>query len=398
MATIQNKPTSDLILYNFNNKIHSEEQIDKIANSIKEFWFNQPIVVDTNNIVVVWHGRLAAAKKLWLEEVPVLTLDLDDKKIKKYRILDNKLSDIAEWDIDNIKLELEDINDDELNELFPEIELDDDEEYDEETQDDIPDVPDNIIVEEWDIFQLWDHRLMCGDSTNIETVETLMDGQKADMVFTDPPYWIDVVQGNKIWWDKAFWKILWWKTIASKTYSKIIWDETTDTARDVYNLCVTLWINHIALWGWNYFTDFIPPSRVWWIWNKQTTWNFSQCEMCWTNFEKGWVTIYDFLWNWLAREWDKKTEWKMRVHPTQKPVWMIIDIFNDIEDKKILDLFGWSWSTLIACEKTKRKCYMMELDPKYIQVIIKRYHQFTNWNKEIKCLNRDLDVNQIIDA
>ena len=184
-----------LIPYSQNNKIHDDEQVERIANSIKEFWFIQPLVVDKENNVIIWHGRLLASKYLGLEEVPVVKLEnLSENQIKKLRILDNKLNE-SNWDVDNLKLELSDLDFDlsiwDLNLsaelLFPDLKLFDDEETEIE-EDDIPEVNENTIVEYWDVFQLWSHRLVCWDSTKPEIIQEAIGENQIDMVFTDPPY------------------------------------------------------------------------------------------------------------------------------------------------------------------------------------------------------------------
>ena len=170
--------------YELNAKKHPKKQIQQVANSIKAFGFNQPIVVDKDNVVIVGHGRLEAAKLLGLKEVPVLKVDLREDQAKAYRLADNKLNE-SEWDM---KLVI-----DELKEL--DAELIDLTGFDtdlivepEEKDDEVPDVPEEPTSKLGEIYQLGEHRLMCGSATELDDVETLMDGQKADMVFTDPPY------------------------------------------------------------------------------------------------------------------------------------------------------------------------------------------------------------------
>lgn len=183
----------NLIPYEFNNKIHDEDQINKIANSIKEFGFLQPVVIDNNNVIVVWHWRVNWAKKIWLTEIPCIRAEeLSDAQIKKYRILDNKLNE-SERNEENLRLEIEEL----WNLDFGDIHMDlsdfnisMDNNDSEIIEDDIPEIDETkeLIVKEWDIFQLWKHRLMCWDSNKIEDFELLMEWEDIDMVFTDPPY------------------------------------------------------------------------------------------------------------------------------------------------------------------------------------------------------------------
>jgi len=250
--------------------------------------------------------------------------------------------------------------------------------------DEVPAVPEEPKTKVGDIYILGNHRVMCGDSTKVDDVEKLMGGKKADMVFTDPPYGIEAVQNNSIGGDKSFGKDVGGNIVKSNTYSKIIGDDTTNTAKDFYNMCVSLNIKNIILWGGNYFTDFLSPSRCWIVWDKEMTGNFSEAEMAWTSFSKGGVKVFKHLWNGLSREGNRKEELKTRVHPTQKPVGLFAEIFKRFDGfKSIYDGFLGSGSTLIACEKTNRICYGMELDPKYCDVIVQRWEEYTGKKAEL---------------
>lgn len=203
---LQHIPIDQLIPYERNNKIHDEQQIKKIAKSIKELWFRAPILIDENNIILAGHWRLAAAKKLKLKEVPVIQYtDLTEEQKKKYRLLDNRLSDLSEYDLENLKLELQELNDEWMNDLFSEFDLQlEEEERDEDKEDEVPAVQADPIVQEWDIFELdgknGKHYLICGDSTKERTYTKLTElaGKKADFLFTDPPYNVNYKgQGKK---------------------------------------------------------------------------------------------------------------------------------------------------------------------------------------------------------
>jgi DNA modification methylase len=213
-----------------------------------------------------------------------------------------------------------------------------------------------------DLFEIGEHRLLCGDSTDSDSVARLMDGEKADMVFTDPPYGINVVQGDSVGGNKL---------AKANSYSEIIGDDTTDTAREFYNTCISLGMENFIIWGGNYFTDFLTPSMCWIVWDKENTGNFADVELAWTSFDKG-AKLYKWQWNGMIRKGDKNIEGKTRVHPTQKPVGLFGDIFNDFQFKICFDGFLGSGSTMVASHQLKRKCYGMELDPKYCQVIIDR--------------------------
>ena len=153
-------------------------------------------------------------------------------------------------------------------------------------------------------------------------------------------------------------------------------DDTTDVARDSYAVACSIGIKNMVIWGGNYFTDFLPQSMCWVIWDKENTGNFADVEMAWTSYDKA-ARLYKWLWNGMSRAGDRKTEGLKRVHPTQKPVGLFVDIFKDFEAETVLDQFSGSGSTLIACEKTGRTFYGCELSPHYVDVICKRFTDYT---------------------
>lgn len=375
---------NELKPYENNARLHPQEQIEKITNSIKEFGFITPVIIDENNTILVGHGRTQAAKQAGLTKVPYRRItNLTDEQKRAYILADNKLSDIAEWDEELLKMELESISLDMTAFGFEEFNIDIDEDDLEVVEDEIPEAPEEPRAKLGDIYKLGNHRLICGDSTDVAVIDRLMDGVKAKLLLTDPPYGIDIVKGNKVGGDKAFGKVGGGNIVKSKTYSAIIGDDTTDTARANYDVALTCTQNQI-IFGGNYFTDFLPPSRCWIVWDKQNTGNFADAELAWTSFDRG-VKLYYFLWNGLCREGSREVEGKTRVHPTQKPVGMLADILKDFseENDSILDCFGGSGSTLIACEQLNRKCYTCELDPHYIDVIIARWEKFTGQKAEL---------------
>jgi site-specific DNA-methyltransferase (adenine-specific) len=366
-----------------NNPRFNDDAVDAVKNSIKEFGFKVPIILDKNNEIVAGHTRYKASLELGLKEVPCIVADdLNEEQIKAFRLADNKVAEKAEWDIDLLNNELDDILNIDMSDFGFDLDLEDEEEK-EIIEDEVPEVPEEPKAKLGDIYQLGNHRLMCGDSTKEEDVAKLMNGVKADMVFTDPPYGIDIVQGKKVGGDKSFGKVDGGSIVKSNTYSTIIGDSTTDTARKNYEIIKEISNNQI-IFGGNYFTDFLKPSKCWCVWDKQNTGNFADVELAWTSFDKG-AKIYHYLWNGLVREGSRDLELSKRVHPTQKPVGMIINILKDFteENNSIIDCFGGSGSTLIACEQLNRKCYMMELDEHYVDVIIQRWENFTG-EKAIK--------------
>jgi DNA modification methylase len=253
-----------------------------------------------------------------------------------------------------------------------------------EGDDEVPEVDEKSepVSKRGEMYELGNSILMCGDSTNAEDVARLMGGEKADLVLTDPPYGISVVQGNSVggFEPPTFGTVGGGKICKVHTYEKIIGDETTETAKKSFEIYSELSENQI-IFGGNYFTDFLPPSRCWLVWDKENTGNFADAELAWTSFDKG-VKLYKHLWNGMSREGNRKDEGKTRVHPTQKPVGMLQKILEDFTEKgeTILDVFGGSGSTLIACEGTERKCLMIEMSENYCDVIRRRYTQWAKLN------------------
>lgn len=364
-------PIDDIKPYDKNAKIHTEEQIEQIKKSIKEFGMNDPIGIWRDNIIIEGHGRLMACKELGFNEVPVIRLDdLTDDQRKAYTLIHNQTTMNTGFDLDILNEELQSIDLDMSDFGFDEIELDDIEEEQEIVEDEVPDVPEEPKAKLGDIYQLGNHRLMCGDSTSVTDIDKLLNGNKIDMVYTDAPYGISIVN------DKTH-KVGAGNLAKNKEYLQVKGDDTTETAQEFYNSCISLGIDKFIMWGGNYFTDFLPFSPSWLIWDKRVDMssnNFADGEMAWCNFKTP-VRIYHQLWNGMIREGERED----RVHPTQKPVRMQTEILKDFtkENDNILDGFGGSGSTLIACEQTNRNCYMMEYEPHYIDVIIQRWENFT---------------------
>lgn len=262
--------------YKRNNKKHADFDIGEIAKSIEKYGMNDPIGIWKDNQIIEGHGRIEACKKLGIDKVPCIRLDhLTDKERREYAILHNKTAELAEYDFDNLAAELPDLDFSDFNFDFG-FDVDTDEQA-EIAEDEIPEVDEQNepTVKLGDIWQLGRHRLMCGDSTDKATVEKLMNGNKADMVFTDPPYGINIVKtSGKIGGDKPFGSTHGKHTkppmgkvhgakgrnaiLESKEYMPIKGDETTDTAKLNYKICKSVSDNQI-IFGANYFTDFLPP-------------------------------------------------------------------------------------------------------------------------------------------
>jgi DNA modification methylase len=366
-----------------NPRIIKNDKFKKLVKSIQEFpemLKLRPIVVDEDFMVLGGNMRLKASKDAGLSEVWIdIAEGLTEEQKKEFIVKDNV--GFGEWEWDMLANEWDSVQLAEWGLDVWENEDDKEPEAGLIKDDEIPEVKESK-VKRGDIWQLGEHRVMCGDSTSSDDVAKLMNGEKADMVFTDPPYGINVVQGNKVGGDKSFGSVGGGKIVKAKTYSKVIGDETTDTARDFYNTCISLGMDKFIIWGGNYFTDFLSPSMCWIVWDKENTGNFADVELAWTSFDKA-AKLYKWQWNGMIRKGDKKTEGITRVHPTQKPVGLFNEIFKDFECSILYDGFLGSGSTLIAAEQSNKKCYGMELDEKYCDVIINRWEQFTG-QKAIK--------------
>ena len=359
---IEQRLISELIPYANNARTHNAEQITQIASSIKEFGFNNPILIDKDNGIIAGHGRLEAAKKLNLTEAPTIRLDhLTNAQRKAFMLADNRIAVNSDWDTELLSLELKDLDADfDLTMLgFDEKELAallNPEQVEGLTDEDaVPELPDEPTTKIGDIYQLGNHRLMCGDSTSIDAVDKLMQGTYPDLIHTDPPYGMNAVSKSGV---------------LSKNYkTDIMGDDNQDIAKDVFNLIYELYPNAKQIWwGANYYSSVLPDSECWLVWDKNNgESDQTDCELAWANFRS------------VVRQFTKASEKINRVHPTQKPVALmewIIKRFN-LSAKTIADYFGGSGSTLIAAEKHNIDCFMMELDPKYCDVIIKRWEDFT---------------------
>ena len=356
---------ADIVPYDKNPR-KNDGAVDAVAESIKQCGYCAPIVIDEDNVILAGHTRLKALKKLKYKECEcVRKVGMTEEQKRKYRLLDNKTNELAEWDMDLLKGELDGLD-------FLDFDFGFDIGIESEPQaiveDEAPEVDNQAepITKLGDIWQLGRHRLMCGDSTNAENIALLMGGQKADMVFTDPPYGMNAVSKSGV---------------LSKNYKNdIMNDDTNEVAISAFLLSQKLFPTAKQVWfGANYYTECLPSSECWVVWDKNNgASDQTDCELAWTNFRS------------VVRQFTMASEKTNRVHPTQKPVRLFAEIVKKFENKErfdtVVDLFGGSGSTLIACEQLNRTCYMMELDERYVSVIINRYLNFTGRKDEIFCI------------
>ena len=373
------KNTSDLIPYVNNSRTHNEEQINQIISSIKEFGFTNPILIEQDNGIIAGHGRIMAAKKMGLKEVPcVIVKGLTKTQIKALNIADNQIALNAGWDLDKLKLEIQGLNEDSFNLDtlgFTKNQIDDflfEEKQGLTDDDEVPDVkPEDIKSKLGDIWILGNHRLVCGDSINENDVKLLMNNSIAKMVNTDPPYGINYQSNMRVKSEKFDLiendnQILDICPIIQKYSEGWVFIWTTWKV-------LTIWIENTKLFGY-------PTNMV--VWHKggggigDLKKTFSTDYEMALVFNRGSVLKGKRIGSVWKIAKDNATDYK---HPTQKPVELAkeaIEKTSDINDI-VLDLFAGSGSTLIACEKIKRKCYTMEFDPKYCDTIIQRWQNFT---------------------
>lgn len=384
---VKYRKVEDLIPYVNNSRKHSDEQVAQIASSIKEFGWTNPILIDGTNSIIAGHGRLMAARKLKMEEVPTIELShLTDTQRKALVIADNKLALNADWDTTLLTIELDELlkdgfaldilgfNADELNALL------EPEQVDGLTDEDaVPEVPEEPKTKLGDIYQLGNHRLMCGDSCSVTDMDKLVNERQVDMWLTDPPYNVAYEGKTK---DAL--------TIQNDSMND---DSFRQFLRDAYVTADTVmkagavfYIWHADSEGYNFrgaAQDAGWKVRQCLIWKKSTMvmgrqdyhWKHEPCLY-------GWKEGAGHLWatdrkQTTILEFDKPN--RNKEHPTMKPVELFeYQMLNNTKGGDIvLDSFGGSGTTMIAAEKNGRHAYLMELDPKYCDVIVKRWEEFT---------------------
>lgn len=386
---VERRAIAALLPYAKNSRTHSDEQVAQIAASMKEWGWTTPILVDEAGQIIAGHGRVLAARKLNYTEVPTMVATgWKEAQKRAYVIADNKLALNAGWDMDMLKVELQDLelefdlgltgfSDDELKSLLAETTegLTD--------EDAVPDVPDEPVTVLGDVWVMGKHRLMCGDSTSIDAVDALMEGQKADMVFTDPPYGVsyegghnqkkrsgiiaDTLEGESL--TGLFYGALMAAVACTKDGAAFYVWYASGKSIETYAALADLPLKLRAVIQWYkvksglgaFMSQYIPNAEPCMYLHKDG------CAPAWygPSNEK---TV-----------WELKKESRNEFHPTQKPVGLPERAVNNSSKAGdyILDLFGGSGSTLIACEKIGRIGRLMELDPKYCDVIVKRWQDFT---------------------
>ena len=418
MLKIEQVSIDELIPYAGNARKHDDKNVSDIASSIAEYGFNDPIAInEKDNVIIEGHGRLLAAKKLGMKEVPVIKLGhMSEAQLKAYTLVHNRMAEKSEWDMDMLQMELGKL--DEMDVSLDDLGFDagaldslgfdvdaigdisePEKEYDEEKQDDIPEVKGNAYgVKRGDIWLLGKHRLMCGDSTDRADVDRLMGGSKADMVFTSPPYnqnnnsfkpGLDVsnVPRKKLYnnFNDSF---------DQESFMQFLHDSLDGRSESVsiinINYCANDRISFVRLaadglrdqtlaetFCWKKSHSMPTPGTVQRIW--EPVFIFSKGKLK-TNQKRT-----ELLQNHLELA---NNETSKHGHSASFPVLLPETFISMFDYKSTYDPFLGSGTTLIACEKTDRQCYGMEIDPHYCSIILKRYEEFTG-KEAVKWQNED---------
>lgn len=382
----------DLVADPENRRKHNPRNLGMVVDALHQVGAARSIVIDEDNVILAGNGVTEAAAEAGITRVRVIEADgqeliavrrtgLTEAQKRALAMFDNRAGELAEWNVDQLAadvaagLDLKPwFSDEELaavlgTKLEPAGGLTD--------PDDVPAVR-ATDIQAGDLFELGKHRLLCGDSTDVEAVGLLV-GMAKPCVLSDPPYGIEIVSRNKVGGGGALkFGGVSGAYVDSSSYAPVKNDESTDTARAFYHTAISVGLERMIVWGGNYFTDFLPPSSCWLVWDKENTGNFADGELAWTNFDRA-LRIYRWMWNGLARKGDRSVEGVSRVHPTQKPAGLHVQIINDWVDDggSVFDGFLGSGTTLLAAEQSSRQCYAIEMEPQYVQVAIDRWEAFT---------------------
>ena len=353
---IEKRKISELIRAEYNPRKISVVQLQELKDGIEEFGLVSPLVVNENperkNIIVGGHQRLKLWEELGNKEVDCSIVNLPLDKERKLNIKLNKNGGTFDDDLLKEFFDYEEL----IEWGFTASELFDLEETEIKgniEDDEIPEVKESRVVL-GDIWKLGEHRIMCGDSTSSDDVEKLMNGEKADMVFTDPPYGMNAVTKSGV--------------LKARYKTDILGDDNNEVATDSFNLIYNLFDCKQVWWGANYYSRSLPNAEGWIAWDKNNGGSDqTDCELAWTNFRS------------VCRLYKKSSEKTNRIHPTQKPVDLFLWTIKKfkVDFNIVVDVFLGSGSTLIGAEKLGKICYGMEMDKHFCNVLINRWEQFT---------------------
>lgn len=391
---IINKTIDQLTPYEYNPR-NNEQAVQYVANSISRFGFKVPLVIDSAGVIVAGHTRYKAAMALGLTEVPCIVADdLTPEQIKAFRLADNKTGEFARWDDELLKKELDELMDDfDMSDFgFLDEELEDGQEPEVVDDDYDPEPPEEPKSKRGDIYRLGRHRIMCGDSTSSADLQKLMGGELADMVFTDPPWNVNygaTEEGNAQGYKPRTIMNDSMSTDDFKAFMNSSFKRMSEASKPGAMIYVVMsaqeWGNLMLTLKGNGFH-----------WSSTIIWNKDQLVLS----RKDYHTKYEPIWyGWKEGDgrlcplkdrkqsdvWDFDRPKRSVEHPTMKPVALVARaiVNSSGKDSVVLDLFGGSGTTLIASEETGRSCRMMELDPKYVDVIIDRWEQLTGKTAEL---------------
>ena len=368
-------PAGELIPNAKNWRTHPAGQVNAMQGILAEVgWADAVLARETPDGLELIDGHLR--KEVAPDDIiPVLVLDVDEAEADKILATHDPLAAMAESNAVNLEALLHEVKTGSeglqqmLTDLAEDVGIESMKQTPEIVQDEAPEPPADPVTQPGDLWLLGDHRLLCGDCSNSGDVSRLLDNQTIDAVLTDPPYGIkrdkgfsgsDGFNGNKTL-----------KPIKRRTYDDN-WDSSRPSADTFTQLVATAPLS--IIFGGNFFADLLPVSTHWLVWDKEQTMpTFGDCELAWTNSTRTSVKLYKHPWNGLI---GKEKE---RYHPTQKPVALFASILSDYTDdgETIFDPFLGSGTTLIACEQLSRKCYGMEIDPAYCDVIVQRWENLT---------------------
>jgi DNA modification methylase len=375
---IETLAIKDLTLDPQNARQHDPKNLKAIEGSLAQFGQRKPIVITEANVIVAGNGTVTAAKNLGWEKIEAVRVPADwsQDQVKAFALADNRTAELATWapevlaaqliELESAGFEIADFG---FDKIEPEIDPDSLDE------DEIPEPPAEPVTKLGDLWQLGRHRLLCGDSTDMSTVQRLTDGNQADMVFTDPPYGISH-SGKGITGDSQ-----------ANDFGQILGDGDVKVATKSFELCQDLFPKATQIWwGANYYSESIPNGFGWLIWDKDRVGDtFSGAELAFVNYGIK-VNVFRHTWHGMIKASERGEK---RVHPTQKPVALVDYCFKTYGNPAtVIDLFGGSGSTLIAAEQSDKSAYLMEFDPKYCDVIIKRWENLTGQKAELVNANR----------
>lgn len=391
---VRMRPIGEVQPYPANAKKHPKKQIEAVAASIRAFGFNQPIVVDRNGVILVGHGRFLAAQSLGMEEIPVLVVDLDEGDANAYRLADNKLNE-SEWDMDLVIPELKGLTQDQVKLTGFNLDL---VLLSQEGKDEAPPpLPESATSKRGEVYKLGEHRLMCGSATDPEDMKALMAGERAVMTFTDPPYGVSYESGLE---DKAS------RMAAHRSVSRQNTQIENDTISDdegLYDFLLNAFNNISVACGHGVYVCYasnrsMPFLRAWrdagFHHASTIVWVKNRLVLGRGHYHYQYEPI---LYGWLEKSTGKwmgdrsqSNVWSIDrpsvndLHPTMKPLELVTRavVNSSSQGDIVLDPFGGSGSTLIACEESTRKCRMMEVDPRYVDVIIARWEKLTGQKAE----------------